>query len=115
MWYNRGNKLPVDVTFTEFSPSEKQLVLAGIVLDRRDKIDAANAPAAPRGRTAAATRAATQVPKAVTLRFEALDKTGAVVGSQSVTTEALTPGRSAKFNVTIAAPNAAGYRYTIAG
>ncbi|MDB4892020.1 MAG: hypothetical protein JWL61_3875, partial [Gemmatimonadetes bacterium] len=25
-WYNTGNKLPIEVTFTEFSPSEKQVV-----------------------------------------------------------------------------------------
>jgi uncharacterized cupredoxin-like copper-binding protein len=36
------------------------------------------------------------------------------VGTQSVTTEALTPGKSAKFTVTITAPNALAYRYTIA-
>jgi hypothetical protein len=117
-WYNRGNKLPAEVTFSEFSPSDKQLVVAGTVLDRRDKIDASGgAAAAPaRGRGAAAKPAAASknlAPKAVTLRFDALDKNGQVLGSQTVTTEALTPGKSAKFTVTIPAPNAVAYRYTM--
>jgi hypothetical protein len=84
VWYSRGNKLPIEVTFSEYSPSEKQLVLAGTA------------------------------PKAITLKFEALDKSGAVVATESVTTAALTPGKSAKFNVTLAAANVVGYRYTIA-
>src|SRR5829696_3368061 len=36
-WFTRSQKLPVEVTFTEFTPSEKQLDIAGNVLDRRDK------------------------------------------------------------------------------
>jgi hypothetical protein len=51
----------------------------------------------------------------VTLNFEALDKSGAVVGSKSVSTEALTPGKSGNFTITIDAPGAMAYRYTIAG
>jgi hypothetical protein len=112
IWYTRGNKLPVEVTFSEFSPSDKQLVVAGTVLDRRDKIDApASAPAPKKGARAAAKPGT--APKAVTLKFEALDKSGTVVGTQSVTTESLTPGKSASFRVTIPATNAVGYRYTI--
>ncbi|MDB4879868.1 MAG: hypothetical protein JWL60_1314, partial [Gemmatimonadetes bacterium] len=38
-WYTQGNKLPVEVVFTEFSPTEKALTIAGTVLDRRDKIE----------------------------------------------------------------------------
>jgi hypothetical protein len=49
----------------------------------------------------------------VTLKFEALDKSGAVLGTQTVTTEALAPGKSAPFKVTIPAANAIAYRYTI--
>jgi tetratricopeptide (TPR) repeat protein len=114
-WYNRGNKLPVEVTFSEFSPSDKQLVIGGTVLDRRDKVDASTGTAAPaRGRAAAKPAAKSLPPKPVTLNFQAIDKNGQVLGTQSVTTEALTPGKSAKFTVTIAAPNAAAYRYTIA-
>ena len=114
-WYTLGNKLPAEVTFTEFTPSEKELVIGGSVLDRRDKIDAASGAAPAKGKTAKAKAAATSMPaKAVTLKFEALDKSGAVVGTQTVTTEPLTPGKSAKFTVTIAAPNALAYRYTIA-
>jgi tetratricopeptide (TPR) repeat protein len=116
-WYTRGNKLPVEVTFSEFTPSEKDLIIGGTVLDRRDKIDPAGGEPAPvKGKTTKATKAAPKSfeAKAVTLNFEALDKSGAVVGKQSVTTEALTPGKSAKFTLTIAAPNAMAYRYTIA-
>ncbi len=113
-WYNRGNKLPVEVTFSEFTPSDKQLVIGGSVLDRRDKIDDATAKPAKGKKGAKPAAKAALPPKAVTLKFEALDKTGAVVGSQSITTEALTPGKSAKFTVTIPATNAIAYRYTIA-
>jgi tetratricopeptide (TPR) repeat protein len=114
-WYTRGNKLPAEVTFTEFTPTEKDLTISGSVLDRRDKIDAANTPASSKAKSAKGAKAAATLPaKAVTLKFEALDKSGAVVGTQSVTTEALTPGKSAKFTVTITAPNALAYRYTIA-
>ena len=122
-WYTTGQKLPVEVTFSELNLGEKQLEIAGRVLDRRDKAaetDASAAAAAPTAaqRTAAARRAAAAkasfAPKAVTLKFEALDKAGTVLGTQSVTTEALEPGKSAEFKVSIPAANAAGYRYTIA-
>jgi hypothetical protein len=46
--------------------------------------------------------------------MEAIDKSGAVLGSESVTTEALQPGKSAEFRVKIPAANAVAYRYTIA-
>jgi len=36
-----------------------------------------------------------------------------VLGTQSVTTEALQPGKTAAFKVTIPAANAIAYRYTI--
>lgn len=113
-WYNKGNLLPVEVTFSEFSPSDKQLVLGGTVLDRRDKIDpnAGETKAPVRGR--AAKPAPKSFPaKAVTLKFDALDRSGAVLGSQTVTTEALTPEKTATFKVTVAAPSAVAYRYTI--
>ena len=116
-WYALGNKLPAEVTFSEFTPSEKDLVIGGTVLDRRDKIDASGADAtSAKGKTAKGAKASAKSfpAKPVTLKFEALDKGGAVVGTQSVTTEALTPGKSAKFTVTIAAPNAIAYRYTVA-
>ena len=114
-WYNRGNKLPVEVTFSEFSPSEKQVVIGGSVMDRRDKTETPEAaPAKPvKGKAAAKPAAKTYPPKATTMTFVALDKAGAVVGTESVTTEPLTPGQRAKFKVTIAAPNVVAYRYTI--
>lgn len=115
-WYSRGNALPVEVTFSEFTPSEKDLTIVGSVLDRRDKIDPANGGAAAKGKTTKGAKAAapTFPPKAVTLNFEAIDKSGAVLGAQSVTTEALTPGKTATFRVVIPAANAVAYRYTIA-
>jgi len=120
-WYSRGNKLPAEVIFSEFTPSEKDLTISGTVTDRRDKIDAGSSSAgasAAKGKTTAkpATKSTSPslAPKAVTLNFEAIDKSGAVLGTQSVTTEPLTPGKSANFHVTIPAANAIAYRYTIA-
>jgi hypothetical protein len=122
-WYNKGNKLPIEVTFTEFSPSEKQVVIGGSVLDRRDKADMSDtptpAPAAKpvKGKPAAkpaAPAAKTYPPKPAQLTFVALDKAGQVVGTETVTTEPLTPGARGKFKITIAAPNVVAYRYTIA-
>jgi predicted Zn-dependent protease len=120
-WFNKSQRLPVDVSFTEFSPSEKELVIAGQVLDRRDKAADAEKGGTTTTRSAAAraaaakkTAAASFAPKPVTLKFEAIDKGGAVLGTQSVTTEALQPGKSAAFKVTIPAANAVAYRYTVA-
>jgi predicted Zn-dependent protease len=120
-WYNRGSKLPVEVVFTEFSPGEKELIIAGTVLDRRDKAAASEetttAPARPaKGARAAAAKpkAASTLPaKAVTLKFDALDKTGAVVGSKSVTTSELQPGKSAEFRVSVPSANAIAYKYSL--
>jgi hypothetical protein len=119
-WYNNGNKLNIEVTFSEFSPGEKQVVIGGTVLDRRDKIEANN-PAPPpaarpvKGKPAPKPAAATKTypPKPATLNFVALDKTGTAVGTGTVTTEPLTPGQRAKFKVTIASPAVVAYRYTI--
>jgi tetratricopeptide (TPR) repeat protein len=122
-WFNRSQKLPVEVNFTEFNPGEKQLEIAGTVLDRRDKAAQADQGGTASGSSAAARAAAAKKaaaaaasipPKAVTLKFDALDKTGAVLGSQSVTTEALQPGKTASFRVKIDAANAVAYRYTLA-
>ena len=120
-WFNRGQKLPVEVTFSEFTPGEKQLELAGHVLDRRDKAaqaDQGSTTTTAAARAAAAKKAAAAKaaipPKPVTLKFEAIDKSGAVLGTQTVTTEALQPGKSASFRVKIDASNPVAYRYTIA-
>lgn len=115
-WFNRGTKLPAEVTFTEFSPSEKQVVVGGSITDRRDKAESngAAAPAPARGAKAKAPASKSIAPKPVTVNFEALDATGAVVGQGTTTTEPLTPGKSATFKVTIQGANVAGYRYTLA-
>lgn len=124
-WYTRATKLPIDVQFTEFTPTETKLEVAGTVLDRRDKVDEADAAASAtttRTRTQAAAaarakpaaKAATSYPpRAVTLKFDAIDQKGAVLGSQTVTTAALQPGKSAEFRVSIDAPKAVAFRYTI--
>ena len=119
-WYNRGNRLPVEVTFTEFSPNDKNVTIGGNVLDRRDKIEA-NAPqAAParpvkgaKAKTVAKADAKTLPAKPVTLSFTALDKTGQALGTETVTTEPLSPGQRARFKFTINAPNVVAYRYKI--
>ena len=118
-WFNRGQTLPIEVTFSEFTPGEKQLEIAGRVLDRRDKAAQAaqgstTTTRAAAARQAAAAKVASMPPKAVTLKFEAIDKSGAVLGTQTVTTEALQPGKTAPFRVKIDAANAVAYRYTIA-
>ena len=112
-WYTKGNKLPIEVSFTEFSPSETQVVIGGTVLDRRDKAEADAAATRPARGKAAKPAAKSFPPKAVVLKFEALDKTGNAIGSETVTTEALTPGKEAKFSVKIAAPSPMAYRYTV--
>jgi hypothetical protein len=118
-WYARGNRLPIEVVFTQLNPTDKQMLVAGTVTDRRDKMDAApDAPAVPaRGAKKSPPAKAKPVltPTPVTLKFEALDGKGNVIGSQSVTTEPLGPGAKASFSLTIPVANAAGFRYTIGG
>ena len=119
-WYNRGNSLPVEVTFTEFSPNDKNVTLAGSVLDRRDKIEAnATPPVGAKPVKGAKAKAGMKpevksfAPKAITMSFTALDKTGQALGTETVTTEPLSPGQRSKFKFTINAPNVAAYRYKI--
>ncbi len=115
-WYNSGNKLPAEVNFREFSPSEKSVVIGGTVVDRRDKVEVEPAPVAKpvKGKPAPKPVARTFPPRPYTMVFSALDKSGAVVGTETVTTEALTPGKSAKFTVNITGANIVAYKYTIA-
>ena len=117
MWFNKGSQLPVEVSITEMTPGEKSLELAGHVLDRRDKAAQAAAGSTSSTRSsakkAAASAKSTFPPKAFTLKFEALDKAGAVLGSQSVTVDPLEPGKTAQFRVSIPAANALAYRYTV--
>ena len=120
-WFNRGNKLPLEVMFTEFSPNDKTVTIGGNILDRRDKIDANNAESSARpvkgakGKAAAAPKPAAKSfpPKPVTLAFSALDKAGQVLGTETVTSEPLSPGQKARFKITINSPNAVAYRYKI--
>jgi tetratricopeptide (TPR) repeat protein len=121
--YNNGNKLPIEVTFREFSPTDKQVTIAGTVLDRRDKSDQANTPApapapAKGAKGAKATAPAKPAPKmyppqSYTLTFSALDKAGNVVGTETVTSASIQPGQTDKFSVKIQGANIAAYRYKI--
>ena len=121
VWYNRGTKLPVEVVFTEFSPGDKELIISGTVMDRRDKAAASEETTTAPAKGAKGARAAAAKPKAtaampakaVTLKFDALDKTGAVVGSKSVSTTELQPGKSAEFKVAIPSANAIAYKYSL--
>jgi predicted Zn-dependent protease len=116
MLFNKGSQLPVEVTVTEMTPGEKSLDLAGHVLDRRDKAAQAAAGSTSSTRSAAkkAAAPAKSFPaKPVTLKFEALDKAGTVLGSQSVTIDPLEPGKTGNFRVSIPAANALAYRYTV--
>lgn len=124
VWYNQGNKLPVEVTFREFSPSDKQVVIAGTVTDRRDKADANDpqpTPAPAKGAKGAKGKAA--APKApqpktypatsYTLTFQGLDKAGTVVGTQAVKTDPLTPGQAFRFSIAIPGAGIVAHRYKI--
>ena len=119
VWYNRGNAVPVEVTFNTFITGEKQVTLAGTVTDRRDKaaaaeLEARNAKAGKASKPGKGKATAAAIaPAAVTLKIEALDKSGAVLGTQSVTTEPLAPGKTATFRTVIPASDAVAYRYTI--
>ena len=123
-WFNRGNILPIEVSFTEFSPSDKAVTLGGSILDRRDKIEANSTDAGAKavkgakgakGKAAAAPKpvAKTFAPTPITLAFSAIDKAGKVVGTETVTSEPLSPGQKARFKVTINAPNVVAYRYKV--
>ncbi|MBA3671087.1 MAG: hypothetical protein H0W68_03560 [Gemmatimonadaceae bacterium] len=113
-WFVRGNKLPVEVSFTEFTPGEKTAVIGGTVKDRRLE-SAENEPLASPTAKGKAVKASARSypPMPVILTFEALDKAGTVLGSATVTTEALTPGKSARFTVTVPSVMATGYRYRL--
>lgn len=113
-WYMRGNRLPNEVTFTLLTPSEKQITIAGIVTDRRDKVDVPPEAPPAKGAKKAPVKAKPTLPSVpVTVKFEALDIKGNVVGTQTVTTEALSPGATSSFSITIPANNATSFRYKI--
>lgn len=118
-WLLKGGKLPVEVTVSEFSTGEKSVTIAGNVLDRRDKLESGEGTTTTTTKGKKAKAPAKPAPKAelspvaVTLKFEALDKTGKVLGTSTVTTDPLTPGKSGSFRTTIDAPNAVAYRYTL--
>lgn len=67
------------------------------------------------GRTAQTLSGATVKPKAETLEFEFLDKTGNVVNTQPVQVPALSPGQTQSLNVTAQGAGIVAWRYHAAG
>ena len=82
-----SDSLPVKVAFTEFTPGEAKTTLAGTVLNK----------------SAAA--------KSYVIKFEFLDKTGAVVAAQEVNVGPVQPNASAGFSATGTAAGIAAFRY----
>jgi hypothetical protein len=115
-WYVRGNTLPVEVAFSALNSTDKAFDVSGTVLDRRDKVESSaeeSATPAKGKKPAAAKGKPTFAPNPVTLKFEALDAKGNVLGTQSVTTKALTPGEKDSFKVSIPSANAVAFRYSL--
>ena len=83
----RSEKMPLKVTFSEFSRGDSEVVLAGEIENRG---------------TAA---------KTFNVYFEFVDKTGKVVASQQTTVGPVAPKAKQSFRVTVQAKDVAGYRY----
>ena len=113
-----GGVFPVDVVHHQTIPVQSIKVAFGVE-NRRDKLESGEGTTTTTTKGKKAKAPAKPAPKAelspvaVTLKFEALDKTGKVLGTSTVTTDPLTPGKSGSFRTTIDAPNAVAYRYTL--
>lgn len=83
----KSEKMPLKVTFTEFSRTDTDVAIAGEVENRG---------------TAS---------KSFNIYFEFIDKTGAVVASQQTTVGPIAPKGKQTFRVKADAKNVAGYRY----
>ena len=83
----KADKMPMKVSFTEFSRSETEVVIAGDVENRG---------------TASRT---------FNVYFEFIDKTGKVVASQQATVGPVAPKGKQAFRVSVQAKDVAGYRY----
>jgi tetratricopeptide (TPR) repeat protein len=86
-YYERSEKLPVNVTFSEFTTGETKTTLAGSVENRSD------------------------AQKSYTIKFEFLDKSGNVVATKEATVGPVAPKGRGQFRVTVDAPNIAAFRY----
>ena len=86
-YYERSEKLPVNVVFTEFTTGETKSTVAGTIENRGD------------------------APKTYTLRFEFLDKAGNVVGASEAAVGPVAAKSKGRFTATVDAPNVAAFRY----
>lgn len=84
---DKSDKMPMRVSFTEFSRSENDVIIAGDIENL--------------GKTA----------RSFNVYFEFLDKTGKVVASQQTTVGPVAPKAKQAFRVTVQAKDVAGYRY----
>ena len=107
-----STKLPYKVTYTEFSRGEERTVVGYTVAHVKS---AGGAAARTTGGAArpAARPAAGGSPRSFTMKVEFLDKSGAVVDTQTTTVGPLAPGESKPVKVETA-KSAAAVRYTIA-
>lgn len=87
LWSNRSEKMPLKVSFNEFSRGETEVTIAGDVENRG---------------TAS---------KSFNVYFEFVDKTGSVVATQQTTVGPVAPKGKQPFKVTVKAKDVAGYRY----
>jgi hypothetical protein len=83
----KADKMPMKVSFTEFSRSETEVVIAGDVENRGTASRSFN------------------------VYFEFIDKTGKVVASQQATVGPVAPKGKQTFRVSVQAKDVAGYRY----
>ncbi len=83
----KSDKMPMKVSFNEFSRGESEVILAGDIENR--------------GKTA----------RSFDVYFEFVDKTGKVVASQQTTVGPVAPKGKQKFRVKVQAKDVAGYRY----
>lgn len=84
---NKADNLPAAVSFTEFSTDTAKVTLAGTIENR------------------------TAAPKSYTMSVDFLDRTGAVVGTQSVSVGPVAPKAKAPFSVTLPKGGAEAFRY----
>jgi hypothetical protein len=84
-------KLPAKVSFTEFTPTEASVTLGGTITNNSD------------------------AEKSFTVKFEFVDKTGAVAASQTVNVGPVPAHQSAAFKTTAAAPSVVAFRYAPLG
>jgi tetratricopeptide (TPR) repeat protein len=86
-YYERSEKLSVNMTFSEFTTGESKSTLTGTIENKAD------------------------AEKSYTLRFEFLDRAGNAVGTKEVAVGPVAPKAKGRFTTTIEAPNVAAFRY----